>query len=87
MLQDYAAEVLDEGVNVRMSWKIHILTCHVGQWLDEHPVGLGIYAEQTCESAHADFKKTEKRYLVDEANPDHGKRLRRAVVDYSSKRL
>ena len=83
---DYAGEVL-EGVEVPVSWKIHILVCHVGQWLDDHPVGLGLYAAQTCESTHADFKSTQKRFAVAEANPDHSTKLKRAVVDYSSKRL
>ena len=83
---DYAGEVL-EGVEVPVSWKIHILVCHVGQWLDDHPVGLGLYAAQTCESTHADFKKSQKRFAVAESNPDHSSKLKRAVVEYSSKRL
>ena len=84
-LQNYAREVLE--VNVSCTWKIHVLVCHVSQRLDEHPVGLGVFAEQTSESVHADFLKTQKRFLVDETHPDHAKKLRRAVVEYSSKRL
>ena len=84
-LQEYSREVLETPISC--TWKVHVLTCHVSQWLDEHPVGLGLYAEQTCEGVHSDFLKTQKRFLVDESHPDHAKRLRRAVVDYSSKRL
>lgn len=86
-LQTYTSEVLEDGIEINTTWKIHILACHVSQWLGEHPVGLGYYAAQTCESTHSDYKKTEKRFLVSEANPDHPKKLLRSVVDYSSRRL
>ena len=79
--------MLDDGVKIALTWKVHIMVCHVTQWLDEHPIGLGLFAEQTCESSHHDFKKTQKRFAVSEDHPDHGKKLRRAVVDYSSKRV
>ena len=86
-LQNYASDILDDGIEITTSWKIHILVVHVSQWLEDHPVGLGFYAAQTCESAHSDYKKTEKRYAVSEANPDHPTKLKRSVVDYSSRRL
>ena len=42
-LQSYTHEYLDDGVEVGISWKVHALVCHLGQWLDQHPRGLGIF--------------------------------------------
>ena len=86
-LQEYAHEVLDDGIEIRTSWKVHILVCHLGQWLDRHPRGLGLFCEQTCEATHDDFRKSHKRFKVSEAHPQHGERLCRSVVEYSSRRL
>ena len=66
---------------------MHILGLHVEQWLDKHPTGLGVYAEQTGEAAHKDFLRTWKRFKVRESHPTHAARLREAVVRYSSKRI
>ena len=87
VLQDHARDVLDDGIQLSTTWKMHILRVHVEQWLDKHPTGLGLYAEQTCEASHRDFIRTEKRFLVAESHPDHGKRMKRALVEYSSRHL
>ena len=84
-LSSYARDVFE--VELQLTWKIHIITCHLSQWLDDHPVGLALYSAQTCESAHSDFKKTQKRYLVSEANTAHPSKLMRSVVDYTSRRI
>ena len=86
-LRDYANEVLEDGIKVSVPWKMHILGLHVEQWLDKHPTGLGVYAEQTGEAAHKDFLKTWKRFKVRESHRTHAEKLKRAVVHYSSKRL
>ena len=57
------------------------------QLLDRHPVGLGVFAEQTSEAAHKDFEKTRKRFAVSESNSTHGAKLLRATVDLSSYRV
>ena len=84
-LQEYARDVLN--IEVSTTWKIHIIGCHVEQWLDRHPVGLGVFAEQTSEAAHKDFEKTRKRFAVSESNSTHGAKLLRATVDHSSYRV
>ena len=84
-LQDYAKD--DLNIQVSTTWKMHVLGCHVEQWLDRHPVGLGVYAEQTSEAAHKDFKKTLKRFAVAETNAVHASKLLKASVDWSSKHM
>ena len=86
-MQEYARDVLPDGVEVGTPWKVHILVCHLGQWLAQHPQGLGIYCEQTCEATHDDFRKTYKHFKVAEAHPDHSARLLRSAIEYSSRRL
>ena len=85
-LQEYCDEVL-EGVSFGVSWKAHILVCHLPQWLDKHSEGMAKYAEQTAEAIHCDFSKTYKRFKRDESHPEHGKRLLRSAVEYSSRRI
>ena len=82
--------VIDHAMQTRNkvlkpTWKIHILACHVETFLDEKQVGLGIYAEQTCESSHCVLKPTVQRFKRKVDHRDHGARLLRAVVDFSSK--
>ena len=84
-LRAYALDHLKQ--KVQCTWKVHILFCHVVQWLREHPVGLGCYAEQTLEACHHSFNKTLKRHSVSESHPKHQARLRRSVVKYNSKRV
>ena len=84
-LRAYALDHLKQ--KVQCTWKVHILFCHIVQWLRAHPVGLGCYAEQTLEACHHSFNKTLKRHLVSESHPEHQARLRRSVVKYNSKRV
>ena len=51
-LQEYARDFLN--IEVSTTWKIHVISCHVEQWLDRHPVGLGVFAEQMSEASHKD---------------------------------
>ena len=36
-LQAYAHDTLEDGVELRTSWKVHILICHLDQWLNIQP--------------------------------------------------
>ena len=85
-LQEYTRKNLDVG-ELSVTWKVHILICHLVQWLRKHGEGLARYSEQTCEASHHDFAKTHQRYKRKESHPDHGKKLRRSVVEYSSRRI
>ncbi len=44
------------GQQVAFTWKEHILTCHLEEWLDTHQEGLAKYSEQASESIHHTFK-------------------------------
>ena len=85
-VQEYCKEVLD-GIELSITWKIHLIVVHLPQWMDRHSEGLSRFAEQTGEACHHDFSKTNKRFKRKESHPDHGKNLRRSVVEYSSRRL
>ena len=87
MVKEYSEEVLDDGVDLSIPWKMHILVVHLPQFLKRHQVGMQMFAEQTVEATHSDFFKTHKRFKVAESHPLHGKRLRRSMVEYSSRRL
>ena len=85
-VQEWCEEVHD-GIRLGIPWKIHILVAHLLQWLDQHTEGMQRFCEQTTEAVHCDFSKTYKRFKRDESHPEHGKNLRRSVVEYSSRRL
>ena len=87
LLLEYSREFLEEGITVGLSWKIHILVMHVPQWLDSHSEGLSKYSEQTMEATHKNFATTYKRFKTNEAHPNHGMKLRRSAVEYSSRRI
>ena len=86
-MQEYSQDFLDEGVNLGLPWKVHILCAHLPEWLDNHTEGLSKYAEQTCEATHKDFSATYKRFKRKESDQNHGRNLRRSVVEYSSRRV
>ena len=86
-LQEYSEDFLDEGVKLGLPWKIHILCVHLPEWLDDHTEGLSKYAEQTCEATHKDFSATYNRFKRKESDQNHGRNLRRSVVEYSSRRI
>ncbi len=79
--------MLDDGSEMGVSWKIHILVCHLPDWLDAKAVGMAQYSEQACEATHHDFEGTHKRFKRAVGHDDHGKNLRRSVVEYSSRRI
>lgn len=43
--------------------KMHILECHVPDWLEKWSVGLGLMGEQGEESIHTSFNSIERSYL------------------------
>ena len=85
-VEEYCNDVLD-GISIGLPWKVHIIVCHLKQWLANHSEGMSRYSEQAAESTHHDFDKTWKRFKRDESHKDHGKNLRRAAVEYSLRRL
>ena len=51
--QEFCEEV--HGYNLSISWKLHVLVAHLGQFLSLSKTGMAIFAEQCIESAHSDF--------------------------------
>ena len=43
--------------------KMHILECHVPDWLEKWGIGLGLMGEQGAESIHTSFNSIERSYL------------------------
>ena len=85
-LQEFTREFLDVG-KLTVTWKIHLLVCHLKEWLRKYKESLARFSEQTCESTHFDFGKTHQRFKRKESHQDHGKMLKRSVVEYSSRRV
>ena len=46
-----------------------------------------MFAEQTVESVHADYRNTEKRFMVHADHAEHTKPLKRSMIEYNSRRL
>ena len=42
---------------------MHILECHVADWLEKWGVGLGLMGEQGAESVHTSINQIERAYL------------------------
>ena len=55
--------VLQGVLNIKMNitWKIHMICCHLEPQLTRLGRGLGVLCEQAGEAVHAKFKKTEAR--------------------------
>ena len=84
-LLQYAHEVLK--TKFEPTWKVHILYAHLKPFLEEKMVGLGIFCEQTSESAHCIAKPTQKRFKRRSDHKDHGKNLSRAACDLTAKAM
>ena len=84
-LIDYCKATLD--INLKPTWKIHILVCHLLPFLEEKQTGLGIYCEQTSEAAHVMMQPTTKRFKRRSDHELHGAKLFRIATDYSAKNM
>ena len=84
-LLQHSNEVLKISLNP--TWKVHIVVCHLKQFLDEKKVGLGIYCEQTSEAAHSTMKPTIQRFKRKADHELHGPRLKRAASALSAVNL
>ena len=86
LLVEFAHDVHPD-VTFNVPWKVHALVCHLPQFLEKYQTGMSCFAEQCVESCHADYKKTEKRFLVNEEHEDHTKRLKRSMAEFNSRRM
>ena len=87
ILMEHTDIVLPDNVKASVTWKVHCIVNHLPEFLRKVKTGMSIYSEQTVEACHSDFKKTFKRFKVKESHKNHGNRLKRAVVEYNSRRL
>ena len=99
-LQQYA--ILDLGMEIRCTWKIHIIICHLQTFLSrvshkylikhtyciiQVQCGMARFAEQTGESIHARFKPVLRNHKRKAGHPEHGTRQQKAVVEFSSNNI
>ena len=80
-------DALKLGVSLSVTWKIHVLIVHLPDFIDRVGCSMARFSEQTGESVHHAMKKILSRYKVSEANPKHGERLKKAIVEFSTERL
>lgn len=55
-LIEYVQNTFD-GVELSVTWKVHIAVCHILPFLQSTEHGLEVYCEQTGEAIHHEFKK------------------------------
>ena len=84
VLQELCIEL---NTPISFTWKIHILFFHVEPFIDSNNQSLGKFSEQCGEAIHAKFKPTWSRYKRDSNHPEHGEKLKSAVVDFCSRRI
>ena len=85
--QEEVAALNIPGVKLTVSWKNHILCIHLPQFLEKVQCGMAKYSEQEGESAHASMKRTMARFTINECHLNHGERMKRGVVEWSSERI
>ena len=79
------AQVL--GKKISVSWKFHILLCHVQPFVEYHNCGLSKFAEQCGEAIHSKFKPIWSRFKRKEEHTRHGEQLLSSVVDFNGRRI
>ncbi|XP_047130336.1 uncharacterized protein LOC105848372 [Hydra vulgaris] len=80
-LQLYAKDIFD--YDLKVSWKIHILVCHILPSIEHNNISLGNYAEQCGEAVHHIFKKTWVNFKITIGHKNYGKKLKFAVVNFN----
>ena len=77
----------DLGITLTVTWKVHMVVCHVKTELDRTGEGLAKDSEQTGEAGHSKMSKEMKRLKRDQMNPNHGERMLEGVKRFVSKRI
>lgn len=80
-LQLYTKDIFD--YNLTVSWKIHILVCHILPFVEHNNTSLGNYAEQCGEAVHHKFKKTWVNYKRTIGHKNYAEKLKSAVVNFN----
>ena len=73
------------GMKTQLTWKEHVVICHLEQWLDANKRGLAPYSEQASESIHKMHEKLSwGNYKVPVGHKNYAKRIKLSVVKTSS---
>ena len=81
-LQVYCTSELD--ISLSCTWKVHIIAAHLKPFLTMEQCGLARFAEQTGESVHHRMKPVLQNHGRKDCHPEHGRRQKNAVVEFSS---
>ena len=84
-LQVHLNDSFEYQLNV--SWKVHILICHLYPFLQHNIYGLGVYAEQAGQSAHHHYHQVWKRYKRRLEHDDYATQLKNSVVEFGKNNL
>ena len=71
-------------LNFTITWKIHMVCCHLEPLRTSMGTGLAIVTEQAGEAVHCKYKPTKSLYQVNSYHQNHGKAQKAAVVNWSS---
>ena len=67
-----------------ITWKLHMVCCHLEPRLTRLGQGLALVCEQAGEAIHHKFKATRARFKRSKYHPLAGKALKKSVVQWSS---
>ena len=82
-LQEYLPSY---NLELKISWKLHIVLSHVVPFCENQKCGLARFAEQAIKSVHPKFKSTWNRYKISSIHSGHGDALKNAVTSFSARR-
>ena len=81
-LQTYCPSTLK--ISFSISWKLHMVCCHLEPLLDRLKCGLAMVCEQAGEAVHHKFGRCKARYKRNQYHAKHGKAQHKAVVQWVS---
>ena len=84
-LQCYTQAVL--GIPLTVTWKVHVICAHLGDFLTHTGQGLAPCAAQTGESVHAKMKSIVNCHKRKLEHPAHDIQQHRAVVKFSGNNI
>ena len=84
-LQLHLLEKFNYQLNI--SWKVHILVCHLVPFLRHSQFGLGVYAKQAGESARHYHYQVWKQYKCHLEHNDYAKQLKKGVIEFGINNL
>lgn len=89
LCEDFKQKYLEAGSDLcRVTPKVHCVFHHVSEFIALEKDSLGRFGEQAIEASHQKWQQTWSRFeVLDFKKEGYSKNLRRAVCEFSSKRL